>query len=74
MESATPGVKSTQDGWLNRTLQVRPDATPTPFRAISLTQNLPRSMQGRAPALAMQSLEDFQLRAGASTATAKKTG
>jgi len=33
-----------------------------------MTQNLPRSMQGRAPALAMQSLADFQLRAGASTA------
>ena len=68
MESATPGVKSTQDGWLNRTLQVRPDAEATPFRAISMTQNLPRSMQGRAPALAMQSLADFRLRAGASTA------
>jgi uncharacterized protein (DUF1501 family) len=69
MESATPGVKSTQDGWLNRTLQARPEATQTPFRAISMTQNLPRSMQGRAPALAMQSLSDFQLRAGASTAS-----
>jgi uncharacterized protein (DUF1501 family) len=69
MESATPGVKSTQDGWLNRTLQARPDAKATPFRAISMTQNLPRSMQGRAPTLAMQSLADFQLRAGASTAS-----
>ncbi len=68
MESATPGVKSTQDGWLNRTMQARPDAKATPFRAISMTQNLPRSMQGRAPTLAMQSLSDFQLRAGASTA------
>jgi uncharacterized protein (DUF1501 family) len=25
MESATPGVKSTQDGWLNRLVQSRPD-------------------------------------------------
>lgn len=69
MESATPGVKSTQDGWLNRALQARADAKATPFRAISMTQNLPRSMQGRAPALAMQSLADFQIRAGASTAS-----
>jgi uncharacterized protein (DUF1501 family) len=69
MESATPGVKSTQDGWLNRYLQARPDPASTPFRAISMTQNLPRSMQGRAPALAMQSLADFQLRAGVSTAS-----
>ncbi|MFL6256954.1 MAG: DUF1501 domain-containing protein [Pyrinomonadaceae bacterium] len=68
MESATPGVKSTQDGWLNRYLQARPDAKATPFRAISMTQNLPRSMQGRAGAVAMRNLSDFQLRAGAYTA------
>src|SRR5215212_9044432 len=68
MESATPGVKSTQDGWLNRLLQARPDAKATPFRAISMTQNLPRSMQGRAAAVAMRNLSDFQLRAGAYTA------
>jgi uncharacterized protein (DUF1501 family) len=65
MESATPGVKSTQDGWLNRLVQARTDPKATPFRAISLTQNLPRSMQGRAPAVAMRNLSDFQIRAGA---------
>ncbi|MDX6484737.1 MAG: hypothetical protein QOE95_2510, partial [Gaiellaceae bacterium] len=68
MESATPGVKSTQDGWLNRYMQVRPDPQATPFRAISMTQNLPRSMQGRAGAVAMRNLSDFQIRAGAYTA------
>ncbi|MDT5273058.1 MAG: hypothetical protein QOH49_5244 [Acidobacteriota bacterium] len=67
MESATPGVKSTQDGWLNRYMQVRPDPKATPFRAISMTQNLPRSMQGRAAAVAMRNLSDFQIRAGAYT-------
>jgi uncharacterized protein (DUF1501 family) len=67
MESATPGVKSTQDGWLNRLVLSRPDAQATPFRAISMTQNLPRSMQGRAAAVAMRNLSDFQIRAGAST-------
>jgi uncharacterized protein (DUF1501 family) len=67
MESATPGMKSTQDGWLNRYLQERADAKATPFRAISMTQNLPRAMQGRAPAVAMQNLSDFQVRAGAYT-------
>jgi uncharacterized protein (DUF1501 family) len=67
MESATPGVKSTRDGWLNRLVQARPDAKATPFRAISMTQNLPRSMQGRAPAVAMRNISDFQIRAGAYT-------
>jgi uncharacterized protein (DUF1501 family) len=69
MESATPGVKSTQDGWLNRYMQARPDKQATPFRAISLTQNLPRSLQGRAGAVAMRNLSDFQIRAGAYTSS-----
>src|ERR671935_513971 len=56
MESATPGVKSTQDGWLNRYLQARPDPKATPFRAVSMTQNLPRSLQGRAGALARRAV------------------
>jgi len=67
MESATPGIKSTQDGWLNRYVQARPDKQATPFRAISMTQNLPRAMQGRAAAVAMRNLSDFQIRAGAYT-------
>ncbi|HEX8746233.1 MAG TPA: DUF1501 domain-containing protein, partial [Pyrinomonadaceae bacterium] len=65
MESATPGVKSTRDGWLNRYLQSRPDERATPFRAVSMTQNLPRVLQGRANALAISNLADFTIRAGA---------
>jgi uncharacterized protein (DUF1501 family) len=64
MESGTPGVKSTPDGWLNRHLQAKRDPRSTPFRAVSFTQNLPRAMQGRAPALAISNLRDFTIRAG----------
>src|SRR5213079_789315 len=32
METATPGVKSTADGWLNRCLQVRTAESTSPFR------------------------------------------
>ncbi|HEV2802797.1 MAG TPA: DUF1501 domain-containing protein [Pyrinomonadaceae bacterium] len=64
MESGTPGVKSTPDGWLNRYLQSRLDAKASPFRGVSMTQNLPRTMQGRAPALAISNLADFSIRAG----------
>jgi uncharacterized protein (DUF1501 family) len=67
MESATPGVKSTTDGWLNRYLQTKPDGNATPFRAVSMTQNLPRSMQGKAGAIAMSNLADFTIRAGTSS-------
>ncbi|HEY0007040.1 MAG TPA: DUF1501 domain-containing protein [Pyrinomonadaceae bacterium] len=69
MESATPGVKSTPDGWLNRYLQARPDPKATPFRAVSLTSNMPRALQGRAGALAISNLADFTIRAGASSAS-----
>ena len=48
MESATPGVKSTLDGWLNRYLQSKADPQKSLFRAVSMTQNMPRAMQGKA--------------------------
>jgi uncharacterized protein (DUF1501 family) len=69
MESATPGVKSTPDGWLNRYLQASKDPTASPFRAVSMTPGLPRSLMGRAPALAIQDLSAFAIRAGAQTAS-----
>jgi len=68
MESATPGVKATQDGWLNRYLQSKPDPQKSLFRAVSMTQNMPRAMQGKAEALAMSNLADFNIRAGQSSA------
>ncbi len=69
MEAGTPGVKSTPDGWLNRYLQARIDPKSSPFRGVALTQNLPRAMQGRAPALAISNLADFSIRAGQSSQT-----
>ncbi len=68
MESATPGVKSTQDGWLNRYLQAKSNAEKSLFRAVSMTQNMPRVLQGRAPALAISNLADFGIRAGQNSA------
>src|SRR5580692_5646281 len=45
MESGTPGVKATEDGWLNRTLQAE-DARRlqqhTAFRALALGADVPR--------------------------------
>jgi uncharacterized protein (DUF1501 family) len=63
MESATPGVKSTGDGWLNRYLQVRQAESASSFRAVALTSQLPRVLQGQAPALAMNQIAQFGLRA-----------
>lgn len=64
MESATPGVKSTRDGWLNRYLQSKADPQKSLFRAVSMTQQMPRAMQGRAPTIAISNLADFRIRAG----------
>jgi uncharacterized protein (DUF1501 family) len=64
MESGTPGVKSTKDGWLNRYLRVRQENEDTPFRGVALVDQLPRSMQGTAPALAASHLDRFGVRGG----------
>src|SRR5262245_35837509 len=69
METATPGVKSTGDGWLNRYLQARRDDSDTPFRAVALAGQLPRMLQGSAPALAMSQIGQFGLRAANLTDT-----
>jgi uncharacterized protein (DUF1501 family) len=69
MESGTPGVKSTNDGWLNRYLQSKADPEKSLFRAVSMTQLTPRVLQGRAPALAISNLGDFNIRAGRSSSS-----
>src|SRR5262249_54495488 len=63
MESATPGIKSTSDGWLNRYLQARQMDKATTFRAVALTPQLPRTLQRTAPALAMRNMASFGIRA-----------
>jgi uncharacterized protein (DUF1501 family) len=67
METGTPGMKSTADGWLNRYLQTRPVESATPFRAVALTGQVPRMLQGSSPALALSQIGQFGIRAGQST-------
>jgi len=60
MESGTPGVKATEDGWLNRTLHALPaPAEKSAFRAIALGPTLPRVLCGTEPAVAVNNLNDF---------------
>ena len=67
MESATPGVKSTRDGWLNRYLSASAEHDTivaqgrNPLRAVALTSQMPRTLQGVAPALAMGKAADFNV-------------
>ncbi len=56
MESAVPGDKTIDDGWLNRYLVHNPDPEATTFRGVSLGPVLPRALTGTAPALALGNL------------------
>ena len=64
METATPGVKSTRDGWVNRYLQT--GAERSPLRGVAIARQMPRTLQGHAPSLAVGALDQFALRGGAS--------
>lgn len=70
MESGTPDLKATRDGWLNRYLAVSgtcEECHPTPFRAVAMTAQTPRILDGPAPAVAMSSLGEFSVRATGSS-------
>jgi uncharacterized protein (DUF1501 family) len=62
MESGTPGRKATTDGWLNRSLPPQQGGRISPVRAISMGAELPRSLRGRNDAVAINKLDDFQVR------------
>lgn len=62
MESGTPGVKSTPDGWLNRALQAELlQGKPSAFRAVALGAQVPRTLEGKVPAIAVNNLMDFSV-------------
>jgi uncharacterized protein (DUF1501 family) len=58
MESGTPGLKATEDGWLNRSLHSLPQPE-CPFRAVSMGPALPRILSGPESALAMNNINEF---------------
>jgi uncharacterized protein (DUF1501 family) len=62
MESGTPGVKSTDDGWMNRALRNLPQAqAKTPFEAIAMGPSIPRILSGLQPAIAINNINDFSV-------------
>lgn len=73
MESGTPGVKATSDGWLNRYCQHDREHQAGAFRAVAFGPELPRALAGSAPALAIDDLQAFGLRAPQDAARDKLT-
>ncbi len=61
MESGTPGVKATDDGWLNRALQATPESTATAFRAVAMGANLPLTLRGSSSAIALPDINQFRV-------------
>jgi len=74
MESGTPGVKSTDDGWLNRYLQKQPEENATPFRAVAMGPQMPRTLRGSVPALAIPDIRQFQVLAPVAVSGAMSGG
>lgn len=75
MESGTPDNKGTRDGWLNRYLAVRGTCDeckvatpPAPFRAVAMTPQTPRILEGPAPTVAMNNLDEFTIRTNGTAA------
>jgi len=68
MESGTPGLKATREGWLNRALPLEAGKV-SPVRAVSVGSNLARTLRGPNSAIAVSNLNDFQIQnaVGAST-------
>jgi len=65
MESGTPDIKGTRDGWLNRYLATCDTCEANraePFRAVAMTAQTPRILQGPSPAVAMTSIDAFTVR------------
>ena len=71
METGTPDRKSTREGWLNLYLALKGtceagcvhEAKQAPFRAVAMTQQTPRILEGPQPTIAMSSLDEFSVRA-----------
>ncbi len=61
MESGTPGLKATSDGWLNRAIPGEQGRI-SPVRAVSMGATLPRSMRGSNSAIAVEKLDSFQVK------------
>ena len=71
METGTPDVKGTPDGWLNRYLAVKgtceqcapgTEKSAGHFRAVAMASQTPRILSGPSSTVAMNSIEEFSIR------------
>jgi uncharacterized protein (DUF1501 family) len=67
MESGTPGLKATPDGWLNRA--IAGSKTKSPVKAVAIGATLPRTLRGPNAAVAVRNLSEFQVNDAGSAPT-----
>lgn len=66
MESGTPGVKVTADGFLARAMALNKEKA-SPLRAVALSPALPRILSGSSGAVAMTNVGQFGIRGGSAS-------
>ncbi len=64
METGTPGIAGTPDGWLNRALSTLPPAGSDPLSAVALSDRLPRILRGDYPVAAIPNAENYEFAMG----------
>lgn len=69
MESGTPGLKSTQDGFLSRAVSCSLEKDPSPLRAVAMSPSMPRILSGNIDAIAMTNISQFGIRGGSDVAS-----
>src|SRR5688500_2928619 len=67
MESGTPGLKATPDGWLNRA--IAGSKAQSPVRAVAIGSTLPRTLRGPNAAVAVRNISEFEVRDAGSAPT-----
>jgi uncharacterized protein (DUF1501 family) len=71
MESGTPGVKSTPDGFLARAIAEKKASSP--LRAVAISSSLPRILSGSGGAIATNDISQFGIRAGSESAAVSQS-
>lgn len=64
METGTPGVKTTPDGWLNRSLLSFPKRPKSSLAAVAVTPRLPRILRGEFPVTTFTNMQSYKFFGG----------
>jgi uncharacterized protein (DUF1501 family) len=64
METGTPGVKTTPDGWLNRSLLAFPKRPKSSLAAMAVTPRLPRILRGDFPVTTFTNMQAYKFFGG----------